>query len=833
MVGIVSNSAALFAQRNLESANAQSESSIAKLSSGSRIIRAADDVSGLAVGTVLATTVNTLRTVLQSASQANSLLQIADGGLQNVSDLLQRQKALAVQANSGTLSDNERAFLNSEFQSLTSEINRLVDGTNFNGIQLLNGSIYDAVQMDIDENAGGFSGASITFAANDVADADTVAITFGTYTTTMTFRSAVNYATNNTATDVQAGATINESLNNLVAKLNALDPSIVGQTAATYYNYEIDGNNLQVTSKASGLLTTGETVTLAASGATTLTGESTGSLTGGNVDFTGTIGDNILNDKTGTLAQSTFAIDTSGGTSIADGQNIVIGGTTMTFRNATNYATNNTSTDVLIDGDGDTEATINATIDNLIGKLNALDDTQQASFFTYERVNDELVVTAKAYGFDDDATAAQAAAETNLFGVADFNALVTTTTAGALTAEGADFAAATAGLTRIDFSAATTLDEGSGIDVQGVSGNKDFAGVIQGFEATYVAGNTADISIQVGDITYTAENVSTNPAIDTVVRFTGQGGQGGYFDLVFNGGQGVTVANQADADVIANRLDAAFSTVSFTNRSTVASFDSGGDLYNGTTKIGTLNGASLERIAAIAGDLNITDIRVSASADPTVADAVIEIVTDTGDIYRSKAGIGRSAGNVYLENVNNPTDQIVFKAGAGGDGRGSIRLENPDDARILENALEKALGVGQGASGLNFQVGTTVTDAIGVSLQSAKTDNLYRDENGVSQTLDISTQAGAEAASDVLDRAINFVVALRAEVGALQSRFDFVSANVTSSIENTEAARSGFLDVDVASESTAFATAQVRLQASISVLAQANQLPQNLLKLIG
>ena len=108
MVGIISNSAALFAQKNLESASVQSESSIARLSSGNAIIRASDDVSGLAIGTTLATTVSTLRTVLTSTSQAGSLLSIADGGLQNVSDILARQKALATQDNTGTLSDNER-----------------------------------------------------------------------------------------------------------------------------------------------------------------------------------------------------------------------------------------------------------------------------------------------------------------------------------------------------------------------------------------------------------------------------------------------------------------------------------------------------------------------------------------------------------------------------------------------------------------------------------------------------------------------------------------------------------------------------------------------------
>jgi len=135
--------------------------------------------------------------------------------------------------------------------------------------------------------------------------------------------------------------------------------------------------------------------------------------------------------------------------------------------------------------------------------------------------------------------------------------------------------------------------------------------------------------------------------------------------------------------------------------------------------------------------------------------------------------------------------------------------------------------------GADFQVGTVSTDSISVSISSSSTSTIYKDDDGATKALDISTSAGAVEASEVLDNAINTITSLRADVGALQSRFEFASANLASSIQNGEAARSDFLDVDVAAESTAFAASQVKLQASVSVLAQANQLPQNLLKLIG
>jgi len=77
------------------------------------------------------------------------------------------------------------------------------------------------------------------------------------------------------------------------------------------------------------------------------------------------------------------------------------------------------------------------------------------------------------------------------------------------------------------------------------------------------------------------------------------------------------------------------------------------------------------------------------------------------------------------------------------------------------------------------------------------------------------------------------VTSTRAQVGSLQSRFTFAAFSIQSSIENLDAARGVFLDADISEESTNLAQSQVKLQASISVLAQANQVPQSFLKLLG
>jgi flagellin len=138
---IISNIAAFSAQGNIASASNKAASSISRLSSGNRIVRASDDVAGLATGTALRSVVTTLRQALSNASQGSSLLQVADGGLGQIIDILQRQKAIAVQAASGQLTDANRALLNQEFTALTAEVDRIATSTNFNGVNLLAGGL--------------------------------------------------------------------------------------------------------------------------------------------------------------------------------------------------------------------------------------------------------------------------------------------------------------------------------------------------------------------------------------------------------------------------------------------------------------------------------------------------------------------------------------------------------------------------------------------------------------------------------------------------------------------------------------------------------------------
>ncbi len=140
-VGVLSSSGmASLARSNLTRANSTSVSSISKLSSGNRITNAADDVAGMSVGTGLRSSVRGIQAGLQNVAQGTSMLQIADGGLSQISEILQRQKQLAVMASSGAMTDSERGFLDTEFQNLRKEIDRIANETSFNGVPLLSGT---------------------------------------------------------------------------------------------------------------------------------------------------------------------------------------------------------------------------------------------------------------------------------------------------------------------------------------------------------------------------------------------------------------------------------------------------------------------------------------------------------------------------------------------------------------------------------------------------------------------------------------------------------------------------------------------------------------------
>ncbi len=158
----ISNFSANVANRNTLQNSTRLSLAIAKLSAGRRVLSARDDAASLAIGSRLGAEVAGLRQAQVNAGQASSMLQIADGAFSQVSDILTRMKTLAVQASSGTLGASDRQALNTEFQALASEVDRISADTDFGGTNLIDGSV-GSLSFKVGTGTSGADNLSVSF----------------------------------------------------------------------------------------------------------------------------------------------------------------------------------------------------------------------------------------------------------------------------------------------------------------------------------------------------------------------------------------------------------------------------------------------------------------------------------------------------------------------------------------------------------------------------------------------------------------------------------------------------------------------------------------------
>lgn len=136
---IGTNVQSLAAQRSLGNVKKQQGSSLEKLASGSRINKAGDDAAGLAISEKLKADIRGTRQATRNAGDGISLIQTAEGGMNEVNNILIRLRELSVQSASDTIGDTERSYSDKEFQQLVTEVGRIAESTEFNGKTLLNG----------------------------------------------------------------------------------------------------------------------------------------------------------------------------------------------------------------------------------------------------------------------------------------------------------------------------------------------------------------------------------------------------------------------------------------------------------------------------------------------------------------------------------------------------------------------------------------------------------------------------------------------------------------------------------------------------------------------
>lgn len=364
---INTNIASLNAQRNLTKSQNMLSTSLQRLSSGMRINSAKDDAAGLAISERFTAQIRGLNQAVRNANDGISLAQTAEGALGEVTNNLQRIRELAVQSSNATNSASDRAAMQAEVAQLLAEVDRVASQTNFNGVNLLDGSFSSQV-FQVGANVGQtitvssiqdstVVGLSLTDSAATRTDgtAPTAALLAGDLTVNGTDvgavardAKAIAAAIAATSTSVTASATTTVDTGAFTAA--------VGETSGDTYTLTVGGVDITATSTGAGTITAAAMDTaygagtviadLAAAGIT-----ATGTFAGGDKTFIDADGDNIVISETlvGTWGGSDASVASGTGTNygvvdsiVSTGADLVIAGTDPTKAGLT--ATTTTAT---------------------------------------------------------------------------------------------------------------------------------------------------------------------------------------------------------------------------------------------------------------------------------------------------------------------------------------------------------------------------------------------------------------------------------------------------------------------------------------------------------
>jgi flagellin len=180
------NVVSIFAQMNLSRTQNQVAKSIERLSSGLRVVRASDDAAGLAISDTLRAQIRSISQAIRNANDGISVVQIADGAAETITNILNRMRELAVQSSSSSVDSTSRSYLDNEFVALRAEIDRIAKVTEFNGTTLTSGSASLTIQLGFKSS----SNDSLTLSLGNL-DTSTLSIASTNISTTANATSAI------------------------------------------------------------------------------------------------------------------------------------------------------------------------------------------------------------------------------------------------------------------------------------------------------------------------------------------------------------------------------------------------------------------------------------------------------------------------------------------------------------------------------------------------------------------------------------------------------------------------------------------------------------------
>lgn len=881
---INTNIASLNAQRNLNTSQSALATSLQRLSSGLRINSAKDDAAGLAIADRMTAQVRGLNQAVRNANDGVSLAQTAEGALQETGNILQRMRELAIQSANATNSASDRKSLQSEANQLMSELNRISETTNFNGLNLLDGT-FTTQNFQVGANANQTIAVSVAGASAETLGADQVSsqisaakgantaalngsklgATAAVTTTAALARTANNFSSATTARITNpAGTTADVSIPaaSTAAEAAALLTAATGIEAAGYNAATLDFTTI-LNQTANALVDAGDTVSFALS-TDAGTAQTFSYVVGATDAATRTNIVTALNTAVAAIntANGNSDLSVSGESGFATGDAITIASASGVDINIADFAIANTKVAGTFGFSGTLENSTAYTV-SLTGVTGTAAWTSDASATTAE-ANDALfaaLATSTAYGALAAAAGytftqtggAGAALQVFKTGTTDPGVVSmamtggTTATLTAATLAGYGSTATTAGpATTVAATATNTALTATGL-VAGL--NTTAVNLVEsGNDSTSVRGQVtvaAEGGYSLQFVTNAAEFESgaanatniTLAATASVGIAEGNGVSAQTLSISGLAAQSVTVSENSTAKQIAASINAVSGTTGVTgtarSEATFSGLSASGtvsfNLYgSNTTAVAISAAVTTSDLSALATAVNQRSGTTGITAEVTTAGS-LKLVNSAGydikiETFEHSAAVTDPSGATQLAQ----TIAITGQTGT------AITLR--DGGTTVEGAhLDSAVIAGKVTLNSNAGPFSATSDEVNASGGVLNTTTAGESVTSVKAKLsavDISTSTGAQSAIDVLDAAMAQVNAIRADLGAVQNRFQSTVSNLTTTSENIAAARSRIQDADFAAETAALTRNQILQQAGTAMLAQANQLPNNVLTLL-
>jgi flagellin len=824
----LTNVASLQAQNYLQNNVQFQNQTIGEVTSGLRIVKSGDDAAGLAIANTYKSQETVLTQGIQNANDGLSQLQIADGGLSNISQLLNRASTLATQSASGTFAGGAsgRGVLNQEFQSVIGEIDRqaqaigLNQGGTFakalsvfvgggqgttNAAAITDGTVtVDLSKATVDSKSLGLSG----FQALGNPSGSTVDL--GASSTTSVANILTNV--NNTKTESVQGytnfiftgpgfATQTNSSGQSVSTPVSVSVNLAGVTDTNtlvnaintaIQNTGTNGNTAQTTAFKNANITA--TIVTGANGQQQLAFNSS------STAFQVAAGDQVANAFLGNFSNASTATGNVAQATATAGSAFADPGASETVSfNVNGFGLGNTALNAAVTvGTTDSGSTVAANINTQIQATTALANTGLTA--NWDSVHSKLYFTANAGSSFTVSTSGDTA---NSLGFGSFQAPATSFTATGLgTATDTEGLALSIGGQSIDLGTFT----GDGTVATAITGINTAIGGLTGTAKQLVqaAGISASKDPATGFLTLSSSN-GTSFGLNLYSGGANAGDGLGFGAGALSAATTASIASVASAPATNSTVDSGGAQQSIESGdvgvSTTA--DTGAYSFNGLSVTGETQTVNLAAV-----DANGTQHALTVNLN----------TTNAGSIDQAIATI-----NQQLQSSNDGTLQQLFAVKEGGqDTAGGGTVEGIKF--MSKNAFNVSFSATSGGQGL-ADTSTNPKQGVQGGLLSSGT------MTGGSLA-DISNQNSAQAAVTALTSAVSALGAAQAVVGRGENQFTYAANLAQSQLTNTATAESAIRDANLAQEAANLTKAQVLIQAGVAALAQANAAPQQLLSLL-